>query len=243
MKYLKAAISLLSLINETNESLLSNIEKLAQSLNYMFIKTSDNNTKEVQMVAFSNEYVNIALKDTPQSQAFVMTDIATMDVKGKKLTYLLFKGYHSEIEKGMVFYQVINKETFAPIESLQFSNVEENIFYQIITPEKEESSCNAMETDKVIKGGKSIVFFIGHMDEDRLVYDIQRLIFDTANNIKKHPKLQFEFIINIAKYGGKPSKQLMDEVQSIDEYIQKHFYPEYPNAQFKFEFEQDESLN
>ena len=243
MEYLKAAISLLSIIKETNDSLLSNIDKLAQAPNYMFIKTSDNNIKEVQMVSFSNEYVNIALEDTPQSQAFVMTDIATMDVKGKKLTYILYKGYHSEIEKGMVFYQVINKDTFAPVESLQFSNVEENIFYQVITPEKEESSCNAMETDKVIKGGKSIVFFIGHMDEDRLIYDIQRLIFDTANNIKKHQKLQFEFIINIAKYGGKPSEQLKDKVKSIEEFIQKHLYPEYPNAQFKFEFEQDESMN
>ncbi|MBS2099019.1 hypothetical protein [Carboxylicivirga linearis] len=241
MEYLKAAISLLSLIKETNNVLLSNIDKLAKSPNYMYFKTSDNNTKEVQMVSFSNEFVNIALEDTPQSQAFVMTDIATMDVKGKKLTYILYKGYHCEIEKGMVFYQVINKETFAPIESLQFSNIEENIFYQVITPEKEESSCNAMETDKEIKGGKSIVFFIGHMDEERLIYDIQRLIFDTANNVKKHNKLQFEFIINISRFGGTPSQHLIEQVKSIEEFTQNSIYQEYPNAKFKFEFEKEEN--
>ncbi|MCU4166372.1 hypothetical protein [Carboxylicivirga caseinilyticus] len=239
MEYLKAAYSLISLIKETNLTILASTDKLVKTPNYMFIKNNDSIVQEVKMTAFCNEFVNNTLRNIP-SQAFVMTDIATMDVKGQKLTYVLYKGYHSKIEKGLVFYQLINQETFEPIESLQFSNVEDNIFYQIKAPQKEESSCNAMETDKEIKGGKSIVFFIGHMDEERLIYDIQRLIFDTVNNVKNHTKLHFEFIINISRFGGKPSADLLSKVEAIDEFTQKNLYPEYPNVTFTFEFENEE---
>nr|WP_321408916.1 hypothetical protein [uncultured Carboxylicivirga sp.] len=239
MEYLKAAYSLISLIKETNLTLLASTDKLLKSPNYMFIKNNDSIVQEVEMTAFSNEFVNATLTKTP-SHAFVMTDIATMDVKGQKLTYVLYKGYHSILEKGLVFYQIINQETIQPIESLQFSNIEDNIFYQINAPLKEESSCNAMETDKEIKGGKSIVFFIGHMDEERLIYDIQRLIFDTVNNVKNHIKLHFEFIINISRFGGKPSTDLFSHVKAIDEFTQKHLYPEYPNVTFTFEFDNEE---
>ncbi len=243
MEYLEAAVALRAFIKETNNKMLAKTAELMQHPNRMLIKLSKTEVKETMMEAYTNEFVLSTLQSADNTEAFVLTDLAEMEVQGKKLTYILYKGYHAAIEKGLVFFQVIDKQTLEPQGPLQFSNMEDNIFYSIKVSNPEESSCNAMETDKVIKDGKSIVFFIGHMDEKRLEYDIERLIFDTVNNVTKHPRLTFYFILQIAHYGGSPSQELKDEVKKIDAFTQKYIYPEYPNAKFEFEFEEDGTLN
>ena len=241
MEYLKAAVSLKSLIKDTNSVLLQRAESVLNQPNRMRVMSDDGNIQEIEMEAFTNDFVSNTLKGLGQSTAFVITDIASMVIKGTEVTYLLYKGYHSSIEKGLVLFQVVNKETLAPIGPLQFSNMEENIFYPVDTPQGEESSCSAMETDKKIEGGKSIVFLIGNMDEQRLAYDIERLIFDTVSNVEKHPKLNFSFIIHIAHYGGAPTDDLKAQVSAIDAFTQQYIYPEYPNATFDYTYEQDGS--
>lgn len=243
MEYLKAAVELLSLIKETNAKLLQNPDILVKNPNLMRLKMYDGDTNDIPMAAYSNEFVNSTLEAMGESIAFVITDIASMEVQGKEMTYILYKGYHSKIEKGLVLYQMVHKENFSPLAELQFSNMEDNIFYSVTGPENEESSCNAMETDKVIENGKSIVFFIGHMDEHRLAYDVERLIFDTANNVTKHPRLKFVFNIHIARYGGKPSDDLREKVNVIDAFTKKYIQPEYPNTTFEFSFEEDGSMS
>ncbi len=239
MEYLQAAVSLQSLIKEINEDILVETGPADARPNKMWIKKSSDAIRKIEMESFSNEFVTSTLNNLGDTTAFVVTDLASMDVKGKQVHYFLYKAYHSLVEKGLVYYQMINLETFNPIGTLQFSNVEDNIFYAVAGPETEESSCNAMETDKVVENGKSIVFFIGHMDETRLTYDIERLIFDTLNNISNHEKLKFEFIIQVARYGMKPTKELREEVERIEAFTRAYLYPEYPNASFEFTFEQD----
>lgn len=243
MKYLKSALTVVKLIEDANSKMLQQLKNNAADWNFMFIEKQGQNLASLKMDAFSNDFVVKTLGEFQKSDAFAITDLATMDVKGKNITYLLYKGYHAEMDKGIVFYQVIEPETQQPIGKLQFSNMEENIFFSFDLPDAEESSCNAMETDKEIKGGKSIVFFIGHMNEDRLLYDIQRLIMDTIHNVSKHPKLQFSFIISIARYGALPSDKLKKQVQEIATYTHECIVPIYPNTHFEFTFEKDESLN
>lgn len=240
MEYLKAGISLLSLIKETNTTLLKNVENAIRKPNQMHLKFDAKNVQSIVMDEYSNDFVNATLLRNTGSEAFIITDFTSMDVSGKEVKYLLYKAYHSQMEKGMVFYQVIDKNTLQPFGTLEFSNMEDNIFYKVEQPKVEESSCNAMETDKVIENGKSIVFLIGHMDEDRLIYDIQRLMFDTLNNITKHKQLKFSFIIQVARYGGKPTSKLKEEVEAIDAFSKHNLYPLYPNAEFVFEFEEEE---
>lgn len=242
MKYLDSAISLLNLIQQTNETLAHKLNVKKNHINFMFLHVKEQPTRELAMDTFSNDFVAHVLKEL-HAEAFVITDVATMKVEDKELTYLLYKGYHCNLEKGMVFYQMIDKKTYQPQGKLQFSNMEDNIFYSVEVPEGEESSCNAMETDKKLKDGKSIVFFIGHMDEKRLAHDIQRLIIDTVNNVSKHQKLKFSFIISISKYGGTPSAALKNKVNEIADFTQKHVIPKYSNTHFEFTFENDESLN
>lgn len=143
------------------------------------------------------------------------------------------------MEKGLVFYQPIKEETLSPFGNFEFSNSETNIFFQREEPEAEESTCNAMETDKVIENGKSIVFFIGHMDEKRLTYDIQRLIVDTVNNVSKHPRLHFEVIIQYSVYGGNPSGKFLDQIHEIEAYTREKVTREYTNISFNVIYEQD----
>ena len=243
MEYLKAALSLLSLIKETNSKLIQDIQSSIKTPNQMLIQFSNEHKQLLNMETFSNDFVNSTLSKNASNEAFVITEVATMNVKGHELTYFLYKGYHSKVEKGLVFYQMFNANTFEIIGDLEFSNVEDNIFYSVEAPQVEESSCNAMETDEVIKNGKSIVFLLGHMDEQRLIYDIQRLIFDTVNNVSKHSKLSFSFIIQIARYGGTPSEMLKKQVAEIEKFTTTYVYSEYPNASFKFEYEVDASLN
>ncbi len=241
MEYLKAAISLRTFLWETNFTLRQYIDEIKTKPNKMWLKTYDDQLEKIDMEEFSNEYVKNILKRMGNVEMFLVTDIANMDVNGKELFYLLLKGYHSRIEKGMVFYQVIDRDSYEPSGFLQFSNLEDNIFYTTDAFKGEESSCNAMETDKSKDDNKSIVFFIGHLDEERLFYDIQRLIFDTVNNVARHPKIQFDFIISVARYGGSPSMELLEKVQALDLFIKEKVHPEYPNASFTFTFEQDAS--
>jgi|GEM_PF-1617913 len=243
MEYLKAAIALRYLINETNIALLKKGKGVTANINRMYVKSKEGNTQVIDMEIYTNEFVNAIIDELGNPEAFVITDMACMDVNGKKLDYLLYKGYHSEIEKGMVFYQVIEKETLAPMGPLRFSNMEENIFYTVKEPQFEESSCNAIESKKVVGDGKGIVFLIGHMEEERLIYDIQRLIIDTVNNVEKHAKLKFNFVINISRFGGIPSHELKEQVKAIEDFTLENVCPEYPNATFQFTYEEDSSLN
>ena len=239
MEYLKAAVSLRNMIGDANTQFLKDRERAAETPNRMLMESSDGNRRSIVMDAYSNEFVNGALENAGCVQAFVVTDLAGMTVNGKEMTYILYKGYHALIEKGLVYYQIVDEGTLNPKGPILFSNMEDNIFFTVDEPESEESSCNTMETDKVVEKGKSIVFFIGHMDEDRLTYDIQRLIFDTVNNVTKHPKLKFEFIIQIARYGARLSEELKERVRAIDSFTREHVRPAYPNSTFEFTYEED----
>ena len=241
MEYLNAAVTLKSLINETNSTLLEMGESISLSPNHMMIKHSTEDTSQkVIMETFSDAFVKSTL-DKRASDAFVITDFVSMEQNGKEMTYILLKGYSNKMEKGMVFFQPINKETFEPIGPLQFSNMEDNPFYTVAVSDVEESSCNAMETDKdkEDKVVKNIVFLIGHMDEDRIVYDIERLIIDTVNNMSKHVKAKFHFIIHIASFGKTATHKLRAEVLAIEKFITENIYPEYPNSTFEFAYEKD----
>lgn len=240
MEYLKAAVTLNSLIKQANTTLLVNIADSIKSPNFMLIQSRENHSQTILMDSFTNEFVKATLAST-NSEAFVITDLASMDVNGNKVSYFLYKGYHSLIPQGMVFYQVIDLDNLTPTGALQFSNMEANIFYTVVEPQAEESSCNAMETNKVIENGKSIVFFIGNIHEERLLHDIQRLIVDTIHNIKKHNKLAFQFIIHIERYGKKPSQQFREAILALDAFTKIHIYPEYPNANFEFAYDGEDS--
>ena len=177
------------------------------------------------------------LQQYPTTKAFVITDMAAMPVKEHMLTYWLYKGYHQGMEKGMVYFQPIDQQSLQKQGQLQYSNLEENIFLKHAGPDFEESSCNAMETDEEIEGGKSIVFLIGNMDESRLLYDIERLIVDSANNVQNHKSLSFKFILNINKFGGLPSNDFLGRLNVIEKFAKEQISAEYGNTRFIFELE------
>ncbi|WP_321286153.1 hypothetical protein [uncultured Sunxiuqinia sp.] len=237
MKYLKASIELKKLIEQTNELCLTKNCPVLNQRNFIVLKSDGGEEREIKMKEFSNEFLQTILEENRNSKAFVFTDLAATMVKDQKLTYFLYKGYHSEIEKGLVWFQAINGETAEPTGNLQFSNLEENVFYSVSTPDFEESTSNAMETDEQIEEGKSIVFIIGNHNEERLLHDIQRLIFDTVNNVQKHQGLKFKIILNINKFNGKPTAYFLKQLDFIKEYTHTSIQSEYPNCEFVFDLE------
>jgi len=237
MEYLKSAIELKDFITATNQVLLSKNNGAVNIKNLIRVFLPKQDIIELEMESYTDVFVKKILESYKGNQSFVMTDVAETVIEGKSLSYYLYKGYDASIEKGLVYFQLFDKVTCQPIGTLQFSNLEDNVFYSVNAPDKDESSCNAMETEKKIEKGKNIVFLIGHMDEERLLYDIQRLIFDTVNNVQKHKAITFEFIINISKFGGKPSDDLRKQVKAIDEYTQTYVKPAFPNSTFLFEFD------
>jgi len=237
MEYLKAAIELKKFINEINQ-LITGRDENRENPNIMFVKSPDGSVAEVKMTEYTNDFVTETLVSHPNSIAFIITDLATMNVQGQELTYWLYKGYNCQVENGVVYFQLIDKETLAPIGELQFSNLEKNIFYTVEGPEFEESSNNAMEPDEEIEGKKNIVFLIGHFNERRLVYDIQRLIVDTVNNVQRHSGLNFHFIVNISKFNGEPGEEFKNQIKRIEQYTKEFVTPEYPNSEFVFEIEE-----
>ncbi len=237
MIYLEAAIHLRKLIDKANQHLLETNNEGLKEKNNMLIRTNFGSEELVQMDSFSNNFVVTTLKEYANSEACVITDLVSMMQDGKELTYYLFKAYHSKFDKGLVYFQLIDKETLKPIGKLEFSNIEDNIFYFIESPKTEESSCNAIETDENTAKNPCIAFLIGHMDEDRLLYDIQRLIFETANNVQKHKNRKFKFFIQINRFGGKPSPEFLANIDALKELYQKKFKKVYPNSDFIFELD------
>lgn len=234
MEYLQAAIELKKLIVGSNNELLAKHRIGSDQNNMIFLKQA-NAVKEKEMTSFTNEFVFGTIENNTNAEAFVITDLAKQNVEGKELTYFLYKGYHKLIEKGLVFFQVIDSENLKPKGDLLFSNLEDNIFFNVKTPEEEESSCNALETGEKTATSKGVAFLIGHMNENRLVYDIQRLIFDTCNNVQKHKGLKFNFVIQVSKFGGNPSQKLIEQISAIDKFTRSEVEKIYPNCTFKFE--------
>lgn len=239
MKYLESALFLRSMVLRFNNELLEKTDEIKSHPNYMRLAFGNGNTKDIIMDSFCNEFVCSTLSENENSSGFVITDLVTMQVNNMDMTYILYKAYHCEIEKGMVFYQVLNPVSMIPEGEIQFSNIEDNIFYNPLSWDVEESSCNAIENKKDNRSGKSIVFLIGHMDEKRLVYDIQRLIFDTVHNVAKHSSTEFNFLISINRFGGKASMELKNQVEDIDLFFREKFKPQYHNCSFDFVFEEE----
>ncbi|WP_163326141.1 hypothetical protein [Draconibacterium mangrovi] len=237
MEYLKAAIELKKYIKEINQQIIGK-ELSQKNPNIMFVKFSDGSVNELNITEFTNDFVSATLASFPGSESFIITDLATMSAQGQQLTYWLYKGYNNKTENGLVYFQVIDKDTLMPKGELQFSNLEKNIFYEIYAPDFEESSSNAMETDEEIKGKKSIVFLVGNMNEERLLHDIQRLIVDTINNVQRHSGLNFHFILNISKFNGEPSEDFKNRIKEIEHYTNEFVTSEYPNTEFVFDIEE-----
>ena len=121
---------------------------------------------------------------------------------------------------------------------MSFSNLEDNIFYQVPTQEGEESSCNAIETDENTVKEPSIAFLIGHMNEDRLLYDIQRLILETANNVQKHKGRFFKFTLQVTVFGKKPSEEFKQKLQIIHQKVDQDIKHHFENSSFIFALEE-----
>ena len=237
MEYLKAAVELKALISESNKILLEQWNKNTVT-NNMLLKNANHPIKKIRMDTFSNDFVEATLASNTNTDAFIITDLVTMPVQEQPLTYILYKAYHKNIEKGLVCYQVIDKKTYTPNGPIQFSNLEDNIFFNAPAPEAEESNCNALETGEQTIKRKKIAFLIGHTHEERLLHDVQRLIFDTANNVSKNNTVNFHFIIQISKYGTAASEGFIKKVNEIDAFVKDAIKPIYNNLAFEFDIDQ-----
>ena len=235
MMYLQATSDLKKFIADSVKIFMHGISQGNRDFNQIYLSIEDK-IKHQNVPEFNNEYILELLKTYPVATSiFMITDKATTTIQGKEITYFIFKGYHELVESGMVYYQIIDKDKLTPIGELQFSNQETNIFYEVKMPDFEESSCNAMETDDSGKDHKKIVFFVGNMNEERLLFDIERLIFTTLNNIQKHESLKFTFIINIARFGGEMSNSFTAQLEKIKE-LSKMVLKDHPNVNLLFEF-------
>lgn len=237
MELIKAALSLKQHIEDTNAKLVEKNKDGLVLKNVMALKSNCGEVKAISMDSFTNIFVEDVLNSKKDTEAFVISDLAAMEVKDQVITYFLYKAYHKKLEKGLVFYQMINPDTMQINGDLQFSNLEENVFFKAPQPDFEESSCNAIETDNHTKDAPEIAFLIGHTNEERLSYDIQRLIIETAHNILKNPNVNYRFILQISVFGSTPSKEFEATVQDLEKATTELIEPAFRNAKFIFELE------
>ncbi|WP_068475626.1 hypothetical protein [Saccharicrinis aurantiacus] len=231
MNYLESAANLKSLIEKANIQLLASNEAKLQEPNKALLRTNFGKEVSLPMEEFTNSFVQKILSEY-ESEAIVISDFVATRENDKELHYFLYKGYHKLFNKGLVYYQLVNKATYEPIGELQFSNIEDNIFYSVEEPKDEESSCNAVETKENTVKNPSIAFLIGHMNEERLLFDINRLIFETANNVQKHKGRNFTFHIQVSKFGGTVKREFIKQLDRLKTDIDKYIHSTYPNSQF-----------
>lgn len=234
MDYLKAAIALRKQIEKSNKDLPKHLSVAVKGRHIMYLSCKDGTEHVFEMKAYTNAYVNEILKKYDCVEMFVITDRATTVQKDAEIHYYLLKGYHTSLEKGLVFFQPINKEDASPIGDLQFSNIEDNIFLPVPEHKVEESSCNAMETDDSTTAHRKIVFFIGNLDEERLYLDLQRLVYDTLYNVQLHSQLKFNFIIEISVFEGQASTTFKEQVVALEHFINEEYIHLHPNSTINF---------
>lgn len=239
MSYIQAAIVLNKLVTVTNQSISSDNLITQESPNYLFINSAQK-TVQLKMKSFTDDFIKEQINQQPQCHSIVFTNLVTTIIQGKELSYILYKCYHKHMDKGFVYYQTVNKESLQPVGDLQFSNQEENIFFNLPEPDFEESSCNALEAKGSTAENKKIVFLIGNMNEERLLFDIERLIVTTLYNTCKHPTLKFHFIINIAKFGGDIDNSFDQKLMPVKKETQT-LLAGFPNITFAFEYAEQDS--
>ena len=214
MKYLQETQELQKFITEINEQVIEN--KLIDSSlpNRLFLK-SENKSTHLKMERFADDYILEQINAMPECTFLVFTNLVSTRIKGDDLTYFLYKGYSKLTEKGFVYYQVVHNHDLSPIGELLFSNFEDNIFFKSLAPDFEESSCNVIEAVGSTATNKKIVFLIGNLNEERLLFDIEQLIVTTAFNSKKHSSFTFHYILSISVFGHKISNDFIIKLEKI----------------------------
>lgn len=167
------------------------------------------------MERFADDYILEQLNCMPECTFLVFTNLVSTRIKGDVLTYFLYKGYSKLTEKGFVYYQVVNNDDLSPIGKLLFSNFEDNIFFKSLAPDVEESSCNVIEAVGSTATNKKIVFLIGNLNEERLLFDIEHLIVTTTFNSKKHASFNFHYIVSVSIFGHKISNDFTIKLENI----------------------------
>ena len=234
MEYLEAAIILKRLISKTNSLLLKEYTSGIMNKNIMLIRSNFGNEIEVNMKSYTNQVIKTHLEEYANSEAFVISDFVSAMQDGKLCNYFVYKGYGALFDKGLVFYQFINNQNFQPIGKLEFSNLEQNIFYDVDEPKIRASKCCALETDENTAKNPSVAYLIENENEDRLLFDIQKLIYETANKVQKHKKRHFKFYIKINKFIDNTSPGFFLKLDNLQYSLTKEFNNEYPNCTFIF---------
>lgn len=214
MKYLQETKELQNFITEINEKVIENKIIDSSLPNHLFLK-SENKSNHLKMERFADDYILEQINSTPECTFLVFTNLVNTRVKGDDFTYFLYKGYSKHTHKGFVYYQVVHNEDLSPIGGLQFSNFEDNIFFKSLAPDFEESSCNAIEAVGSTATNKKIVFLIGNLNEERLLFDIEHLIVTTTFNSKKHSSFTFHYIVSISVFGHKISNDFTIKLENI----------------------------
>lgn len=214
MKYLQETQALEKFITEINEQVIK--DKLIDSSlpNHLFLK-SENKSSHLKMERFADDYILEQINSMPKCTFLVFTNLVSTQIKGNVLTYFLYKGYSKLTEKGFVYYQVVHNDTLSPLGELLFSNFEDNIFFKSLAPDFEESSCNVIEAAESTATNKKIVFLIGNLNEERLLFDIEHLIVTTAFNSKRHSAFTFHYLLSISIFGHKISDDFTMKLENI----------------------------
>lgn len=234
MTYLQKTKELQEFIAEINISVIRNSIVALSLPNHLFLK-SENTFSHLEMERFSDEYIVEQIYALPGCELFAFTNMVSTQINGVAITYILYKCYSRFNENGFVYYQVVDNDNFSPIGELKFSNFEENIFFKVVPPNFEESSCNALEASESSFDNKKIVFLIGNLNEERLLFDIERLIVTTTFNSKKHSSLTFHYIISISVFGGKKSDEFDTKLRAINKACEA-FLENNKSLYFSFEY-------
>ena len=238
MDYFKAAVILNQLIKSTNNKLLAQYKTGIVEEKQMAIRSNFGKIIYQSVSKTNLEFVKKNIEEF-NSEAFVISDFIISHSNNSEMTYFIYKGFHKLIDKGLIFYQLVDKYNLNPIGDLQFNGFEENIFYTVDAPNFKECTYEVLERDENTIKAPSIDFMIVYKVEERLIYDLQRLIFKAANNALKHKKCMYKFHVRITALDSKISSQFIAEVEAISKTLQQILAPEYPNSTFIFELDKD----
>ncbi|TLX73060.1 hypothetical protein E9993_16500 [Labilibacter sediminis] len=238
MEFFKAAVILNQLIKSTNTTLLNDYKTENHQKNQLFIRSNFGKIILHPIEKSNPEFIKQTINEF-NSEAFILANLINTHKEDHDISYFIYQGFHKLIDQGLVYIQMVDPYTHSAVGDLQFYSLEGNIFYPIISPNIKESTYEVKKREESTIKCPSVSFSICHHNEERILYDLKRLILKSANNAQKHKNCQYTYHIQINLENNKMSPQCIKAIKTLEQSIQQDLLPEYPNSTFIFTIDND----
>lgn len=173
---------------------------------FIIVKTKSNAQQVFELEEISVDAVQQSLSNFPKMPDFFVLagETSVEDPKSKTIQqFFIIKLYFAGAPAGYIYSVPFSQtEKAVTFDDIRYVGSDNNDFLEYSELEGEGSSCNAIKMDPKAPYDYRAAFLIGHMNEERLWVDVDRLVTDMYCKLAIDSTRQFELFFEISKFGN-----------------------------------------